>query len=128
MNITQDIKPNRGYVLGEVVSEERKTDSGLYIATTLKKGIPPKRVRVISIGKPTLVKRENGKIKEIDGKEATRWKIAYDSKGNPKEKAWGFEEGDTIFIKPHTGIRIQINGRLCMFLKRGDILGVEEGS
>lgn len=125
MTITQEIIPTRGHILGEILSEEHLTDSGLWIAPTLKKGIPPKRVRILAIGKPTFVKKENGKIKEIDGKEVTRWKICYDEKGNPKEKPWHYKTGDTIYVKPHTGIRQTINGTRCAWYRRDDVIGCE---
>lgn len=127
MNIAQSITPTRGYVLGEVLSEERKTASGLYIATTLKKGIPPKRIRVTALGAPTHDKKWIGKDHETDGAEVNRFRLK-SKNGQPIEKPWHFQEGDTIYIKPHVGIKATINGKEMMFVRRGDIIGIEDGS
>ena len=119
-----EINPTRGIILGEVLSEDKLLSSGLWIATTIKKGIPPKRVKVTAIGKPTWETKPY-KQKNMKGKEITHWKVKADERGNPKEKKWHFKVGDTLFIKPHSGIELWVDNKKHLFLKRGDILGVE---
>lgn len=127
MMITQEIRPLRGMILAERLSEERVTASGLYIVPTLKKGIPAKRVKILAMGAETWKMKHAGTDKEIDGKEIIRWKVQ-SKDGKPIEKPWHYKVGDVLYVKPHVGIKATINGKECLFLRRGDVIGVANGS
>ena len=111
------INPTRGYILSEVLSEEKLLPSGLWLATTTKKGVPPKRVKVIALGLPTYATKPLKRV--VKGKPQVVWvKLS-------KEKPWHFKTGDILYIKPHAGIPIWIDQKNHLFLKRGDIIGVD---
>lgn len=119
------IIPTRGYILGEVLTEDRTTQSGIRIVGTLKKGIPPKRVRIIALGLPTSDKKYLGQVTERDGKKKSIWIPKLSKNGNIKEIQWHYKTGDVLHIKPHTGIPQTINGKKHLFLRRNDIIGYE---
>ena len=128
---SEKISPTRSYILGLVLSEDKLLPSGLWLATTTKKGIPPKRVKIIALGKPTYKKKVFAVsviARDARGTETmhrvTKFKVLYKN-GRPIEQPWSYKVGETLYIKKGSGIPIWIDQKDHLFLKRGDILGVE---
>ena len=126
-------EPLRGKILGEILSEEKIMPSGIIIVPkeNLKRGTDPKRVKVIAIGKPNYKKKAYSvAVPARDGRgtetqhRITKFKLEKKN-GKPIEQERHYKEGDIIYIRKGAGVPVWINQKRHLFLKRGDILGVE---
>ena len=91
-------RPTKGKLLGEVISGDRETASGLIIVEIKTK--KHRKVRVLAVGQDF-----------------------EDSKG--VRQAYRAKPGDTAYFKLAEGQKVKINGKECLILENSDIVGVD---
>jgi chaperonin GroES len=98
--MAKNIKPLGTRVLVQrIENEEQKTDGGIFIPDTAKE--KPQEAEVIALGTG---KNDEGEIIEFSVKV-----------------------GDKVLISKYGGTEVKIDGKECLILSEGDILGILEG-
>ncbi|MBL9152118.1 MAG: co-chaperone GroES [Verrucomicrobiales bacterium] len=98
--MAKNIKPLGTRVLVKrIENEEQKTDGGIFLPDTAKE--KPQEAEVIALGTG---KNDEGEIIEFSVKV-----------------------GDKVLISKYGGTEVKIEGKECLIISEGDILGIIEG-
>lgn len=95
-----DYVPNRGKILGILLEEKQKTDSGLYLVRLGKKPSESRKLTVLSIGSNYI-----------------------DEEG--KEHVCEIQKGDVVYFKPLKYVSVQKDSKKYVLIDQLDVVAYE---
>ena len=124
-----ELKPTRGKIFAQILTNEETTKSGIIIKGKIHE--TPLKAKVIELGDPPRYcmcwepKREKNRFKDNGLCLTCNKPLATSRSLKGQEIPWVCKKGDTVHFKKGFGKRCRIEEKDYIFLKLEELIGVE---